>query len=87
MNSGSILGTSSIHNVQALAKGKVPHRNIERGVPVFSPLFLHTCVYLHSKLDLSMDLYDWITRTALQVSVSVLLMVKAENFVNGDFLL
>ena len=44
MNSGSILGTSSIHNVQALAKGKVPHRNIERGVPVFSPLFLHTCV-------------------------------------------
>ena len=31
------------------------------------------------KLDLSMDLYDRITRTPLQVSVSVLPMVKAET--------
>ena len=33
----------------------------------------------HTKLDLSMELYDRITRTPLQVSVSVLPMVKAET--------
>ena len=32
----------------------------------------------HEKLDLSMDLYDWITQTSLQVYVSVLPLVKAK---------
>ena len=27
----------------ALAKGKVPHKYVERGLPVFSPIYLHTC--------------------------------------------
>ena len=33
-------GTSGIHNVPALAKGKVPHKYVERGLPAFSSLYL-----------------------------------------------
>ena len=103
-------------------------RYLERGLPVFSPLYLagslashyvalcgtlstHTCVCLHwlviklakvikishhtrpniarkccwfrrkthKKLDLSIELYDRITRNPLQVCVSVLPMVKVET--------
>ena len=36
----------------------------------------------HQKFDLPMDLYDRITRTPLQVLVSVLPMVTGQNVVN-----
>ena len=37
------------------------------------------CSQKHIKFDLSMELYDRITRTPLQVSVCVLPIVKAET--------
>ena len=36
---------STIHNVLSLPKGKVSDRNVERVLPVFSPLYLHACVF------------------------------------------
>ena len=35
-----------MHNVQAFAKGKVPERNVERGLPVCSPLYIRAHVFV-----------------------------------------
>ena len=41
----------SIHNVPAWAKGKVPHKYVERGLPAFSPLCLRTRVFVYIGLQ------------------------------------
>ena len=43
---GVVLTDVSIHNVPALAKSKVPHKYVERGLPVFSPLYLCARVFV-----------------------------------------
>ena len=40
-----------IHNVPALAKGKVPHKYVERGLRAFSPLYLRTRAFVYISLQ------------------------------------
>ena len=40
----------TIHKIPAFAKGKVPHRHVERGFPVFATLHLRVLVRLALKL-------------------------------------
>ena len=40
-----------IHNVPALAKGKVPHKYVERGLPVFLLLYLRTGAFVYIGLQ------------------------------------
>ena len=45
-----LVGLRSCHSQPAIAKVKDPHRYVERGLPVFSPLYLGTCVFLYNDL-------------------------------------